>query len=422
MFATHIATGRIARGCESLACQPLNTIKVRMQLSKSGCAPGGPLALYKGLGAVLSSIVPKIAIRFGTTEVIAVVTPMEVVKIRLQAQMRSLADPLEIPGIGTRDMRCILSRTNQGTYQEIKKFCAPDAAGLKELPSYQHMLIGLISGAMDPFSNAPIDTIKTRTSAKAPATEGASAFERIASIAHAMWRPDGPRLMNSTSMLIARGWNTRISTRPARSRRLTPTLSRTSTLRASRSQIWRKSNEREKEKERWRRTGVRPYVLRQRQKINYAIPPPLEEMTCPPATDPPATVAQTHKGPRLERERCRARTLDGHGLAITSDAVMHKYAANYRDTAEDKEQLPPQPTTRAACSGKPPFSGVSPDVAAMLKVVAGERPPRPATMSDRLWGIATAAWVQKYLDRPAVKEIVEYITTTAESDNLQTST
>jgi solute carrier family 25 citrate transporter 1 len=86
-----------------------------------------PLALYKGLGAVLSGIVPKMAIRFasfeaykgwladastgktstggiflaglgaGTTEAIAVVTPMEVVKIRLQAQMHSLADPLETP-------------------------------------------------------------------------------------------------------------------------------------------------------------------------------------------------------------------------------------------------------------------------------------------------------------------------------------
>ena len=33
---------------------------------------------------------------------------------------------------------------------------------LTDLPSYQHMLIGLISGAMGPFSNAPIDTIKTR--------------------------------------------------------------------------------------------------------------------------------------------------------------------------------------------------------------------------------------------------------------------
>ena len=33
----------------------------------------------------------------GTTEAVAVVTPMEVIKIRLQAQMHSLANPLEIP-------------------------------------------------------------------------------------------------------------------------------------------------------------------------------------------------------------------------------------------------------------------------------------------------------------------------------------
>ena len=107
-----------------------------------------PLALYKGLGAVLTGIVPKMAIRFasfeaykgwladkstgktsvgyiflgacdflfipqcvcadvrgagkaglgaGTTEAVVVVNPMEVVKIRLQAQQHSLADPLEAP-------------------------------------------------------------------------------------------------------------------------------------------------------------------------------------------------------------------------------------------------------------------------------------------------------------------------------------
>lgn len=33
----------------------------------------------------------------GVTEAVAVVTPMEVVKIRLQAQQHSLVDPLEVP-------------------------------------------------------------------------------------------------------------------------------------------------------------------------------------------------------------------------------------------------------------------------------------------------------------------------------------
>jgi solute carrier family 25 citrate transporter 1 len=31
-----------------------------------------------------------------------------------------------------------------------------------QLPAYQTTMIGLISGAVGPFSNAPIDTIKTR--------------------------------------------------------------------------------------------------------------------------------------------------------------------------------------------------------------------------------------------------------------------
>ncbi|CAK5266071.1 unnamed protein product [Mycena citricolor] len=260
-FATHIAAGGIAGGCEALACQPLDTIKVRMQLSRSGRAPGTkargflatgamivqretPLALYKGLGAVLSGIVPKMAIRFasfesyksfladrttgktstagiflaglgaGTTEAIAVVTPMEVVKIRLQAQMHSLADPLETPryrnaghavytiireeGVATLyrgvSLTALRQATNQGAnftaYQELKKLAHRMQPELVELPSYQHMLIGLISGAMGPFSNAPIDTIKTRLQ-RAPATPDVSALGRITAIAGEMWKQEG---------------------------------------------------------------------------------------------------------------------------------------------------------------------------------------------------------------------------------------
>jgi solute carrier family 25 citrate transporter 1 len=33
----------------------------------------------------------------GVTEAVAIVCPMEVVKIRLQAQMHSMSDPLDIP-------------------------------------------------------------------------------------------------------------------------------------------------------------------------------------------------------------------------------------------------------------------------------------------------------------------------------------
>ena len=54
------------------------------------------------------------------------------------------------------------SGVNFTAYQELKKLAAKLQPDVEQLPSYQHMLIGLISGAMGPFSNAPIDTIKTR--------------------------------------------------------------------------------------------------------------------------------------------------------------------------------------------------------------------------------------------------------------------
>lgn len=63
----------------------LDTVKVRMQLSRRGRTPGTPkrgfvatgaeiirketpLGLYKGLGAVVTGIVPKMAIRFTSFE------------------------------------------------------------------------------------------------------------------------------------------------------------------------------------------------------------------------------------------------------------------------------------------------------------------------------------------------------------------
>ncbi|KAI0366738.1 putative succinate-fumarate transporter [Pilatotrama ljubarskyi] len=258
-FATQLTAGGIAGAMEA----PLDTIKVRMQLSKSGRAPGTkprgflatgamivrretPLALYKGLGAVLAGIVPKMAIRFasfekykawladketgktnvgniflaglgaGVTEAVLVVTPMEVVKIRLQAQQHSLADPLEVPRYRNAahavyaivreegfsalyrgvTLTALRQATNQGAnftaYQELKKLAHKWQPEKQDLPSWQHMGIGLISGAMGPFSNAPIDTIKTRLQ-KAEAMPGQSAFQRVAAIAGEMWRQEGFR-------------------------------------------------------------------------------------------------------------------------------------------------------------------------------------------------------------------------------------
>jgi solute carrier family 25 citrate transporter 1 len=237
-----------------------DTIKVRMQLSRRGRQPGSPrrgflqtgasiikketpLGLYKGLGAVMTGIVPKMAIRFtsfeaykqlladkqtgqvsgratflaglaaGVTEAVAVVTPMEVVKIRLQAQHHSMADPLDIPkyrnaahalytvvleeGIGALYRGVSLTALRQGSNQAVNftaytyfkewlKNAQPQYEGTK-LPSWQTTLIGLVSGAMGPLSNAPIDTIKTRLQ-KTPAEPGVSAWARISRIGADMFK------------------------------------------------------------------------------------------------------------------------------------------------------------------------------------------------------------------------------------------
>lgn len=64
--------------------------------------------------------------------------------------------------IEARLMNNVIVGANFTAYQELKKLAHAYQPDLKDLPSYQHMIIGLISGAMGPFSNAPIDTIKTR--------------------------------------------------------------------------------------------------------------------------------------------------------------------------------------------------------------------------------------------------------------------
>ncbi|KAB8349766.1 hypothetical protein FH972_023780 [Carpinus fangiana] len=267
--ATNLIAGGGAGMMEALVCHPLDTIKVRMQLSRRARAPGAkkrgfvatgaeivkresPLGLYKGLGAVLTGIIPKMAIRFtsyewykqllsdaegnvtgsgtffaglaaGVTEAVAVVTPMEVVKIRLQAQHHSMSDPLDVPkyrnaahaaytvvkeeGFGALYRGVSLTALRQGTNQAVNftaysylkttlqnyqsdKLGAEGAAS--NLPGWQTSIIGLISGAMGPLSNAPIDTIKTRLQ-KTPAEPGQTAIQRITAIGADMFKQEGPK-------------------------------------------------------------------------------------------------------------------------------------------------------------------------------------------------------------------------------------
>lgn len=154
----------------------------------------------------------------GVTEAVAVVNPMEVIKIRLQAQHHSLADPLDTPkyrsaphalftvireeGFVALYRGVSLTALRQGTnqaanftaYTELKatlQRLQPEYSN-SQLPSYQTTVIGLISGAVGPFSNAPIDTIKTRLQ-KTRGEPGQSAVSRIMVIAKDMFKEEGAR-------------------------------------------------------------------------------------------------------------------------------------------------------------------------------------------------------------------------------------
>ncbi|KAL8278221.1 hypothetical protein RQP46_009394 [Phenoliferia psychrophenolica] len=263
-IGVHLLAGGTAGLSEALVCHPLDTIKVRMQLSRGSRVKGvkargfiatgasivkkeSPLGLYKGLGAVVSGIVPKMAIRFasfeqykgmmanketgvtggggifmaglgaGVTEAVLVVCPMEVVKIRLQAQVHSMTDPLDIPkyrnaahalylilreeGPATLYRGVALTALRQATnqaanftaYTELKRLLQKWQPQFPEggLPAWQTGIIGLISGAVGPFTNAPIDTIKTRIQ-RATALKGETAWTRFTTVAGQMFKEEGP--------------------------------------------------------------------------------------------------------------------------------------------------------------------------------------------------------------------------------------
>ncbi|KAJ7737947.1 kinase-like domain-containing protein [Mycena metata] len=54
----------------------------------------------------------------------------------------------------------------------------------------------------------------------------------------------------------------------------------------------------------------------------------------------------------------------------------------------------------------PPFAEVATDVAAFFRVIAGERPEQPDTMSDEMWYLVTAAWAPDFRQRPDMSQIV----------------
>jgi len=278
--ALQLLSGGIAGFVESSVCHPLDTIKTRMQLrqqqstirairarsslqepgmarafsslsearfsniflQKSGSkvlpprassttATMGPIgtarriieregfrSLYKGLSAVYTGIIPKMAVRFlsfeeyrevfqkvkgatpvqgqpqydssvifaaglasGLTEAVVIVTPAEVCKIRMQSQYNSLMDPSQLArrkytnvaqtaitiireeGFGALYKGIIPTMMRQGCNQAVNftAYSVFKRELLKrqdrvELPHHQILLLGGISGGFGPIVNNPL--------------------------------------------------------------------------------------------------------------------------------------------------------------------------------------------------------------------------------------------------------------------------
>jgi len=173
----------------------------------------GFFALYKGLSAVYTGIIPKMAIRFvsfeqykellgnimgsgntttftagllsGLTEAILVVTPAEVCKIRMQSQYHSLVDPAQMAhrkytnvmqtaltivreeGLGALYKGVVPTMLRQGCNQAVnftayqffkKKLC--ERQKVSELMHWETMLLGGLSGGMGPMVNNPLGELQ----------------------------------------------------------------------------------------------------------------------------------------------------------------------------------------------------------------------------------------------------------------------
>ncbi|TEY21904.1 hypothetical protein BOTCAL_1632g00010 [Botryotinia calthae] len=233
---------------EGLVCHPLDTIKVRMQLAQStgeGARTGlfrtgygivkyeSLSALYKGSGPVLIGIVPKMAVRFtsfetykrllsgqqtstlsnakllaaalaaGVTEAVVIVTPMDVVKIRLQAIQKSgdqssfqaLRQMIKYEGFQVLYKGAALTALRQGTNQMANLYTYTKLTDWlrarqtqyqdSRLPIFQLIGVGLFAGSMGPLCNGPIDIIKTRVQqsarppGKGPITHATDLARRI---------------------------------------------------------------------------------------------------------------------------------------------------------------------------------------------------------------------------------------------------
>lgn len=212
------ATNTSAPRVVTASLGPLGTAKRIIQRE-------GFFSLYKGLTAVYTGIVPKMAVRFfsfeqyrelfhkyttngqpiqdgtayrpsitffaglasGLTEAVVIVTPAEVCKIRMQSQFNSLMDPQQLArrkytnvaqtavtivkeeGIGAMYKGVVPTMMRQGCNQAVNfttynlfKRKLLDYQNKSKLEHWQSLILGGVSGGFGPLANNPLDVVKTR--------------------------------------------------------------------------------------------------------------------------------------------------------------------------------------------------------------------------------------------------------------------
>lgn len=218
-----VLAGGIAGGIEICLTFPTEYVKTQLQLSQKSAAPKftgvmdcvkvtvrehGPLGLYRGLSSLLYGSIPKASVRFagfeqaknmicgdrvatrgeaflaglsaGVMEAVAVVCPMETIKVKFIADQTSANPKYKGFFSGTREIiraegvtgiykglvpTIIKQGSNQAirfaVFGEIRKYFTRDSPG-RNLTVPETMGAGAIAGAASVFGNTPVDVVKTR--------------------------------------------------------------------------------------------------------------------------------------------------------------------------------------------------------------------------------------------------------------------
>ncbi|XP_042511099.1 mitochondrial succinate-fumarate transporter 1-like [Macadamia integrifolia] len=262
--AIAVSIGGIFEAC---CLQPIDVIKTRLQLDRSGSYKGilhcgativrteGVLALWKGLTPFATHLTLKCALRMGTNallqttfkysqtgnlsnhgrllsgfgagvlEALVIVTPFEVVKIRLQQQKGMSAELLKYKG-PIHCARMIIHEEGllglwagaaptviRNGINQAAMFTAKNTFDVflwrkyegdgKVLQPWQSMVSGFMAGTVGPICTGPFDVVKTRLVAQSRSGNGVKykgMFHAIRTIAAeegvlALWKGLLPRLM-----------------------------------------------------------------------------------------------------------------------------------------------------------------------------------------------------------------------------------